>query len=201
MVLRKQATAAPCGRCAILPCPHREAYDSRVVEAPKQYHWIAGNEDLRLVMEAAGLLHIREFDLFRLAWRRWSGNAPNEKALERHFVGYMFRQTLPPWVRHFCREVLAQEAADRLDPAAFGVQRTARREAPVRVGHLFLGVTLAVLLLLYPVLAQMAGKSRTSESLACEAGPGMQVFAELAHALAGRPAPACPPPGNGPGTD
>ena len=165
------------------------------MEAPKQYHWIAGNEDLRLVMEAAGLLHIREFDLFRLAWRRWSGSAPNEKTLERHFVAYMFRQTLPPWVRHFCREVLAQEAADRLDPAAFGVQRAARREAPVRVGHLFLGVTLAVLLLLYPILAQMADNSRSSASLACGAGPGMQVIVELAHAFASRPAPVCPPAG------
>jgi hypothetical protein len=184
-----------------LPCPDREAYDSRVVEAPKQYHWVACNEDLRLVMEAAGLLHIREFDLFRLAWRRWSGNAPNEKALERYFVAYMFRQTLPPWVRHFCREVLAQEAAGHLDPTAFGVQCAARREAPESIGHLFLGVTLAVLLLIYPVMAEMVGNSRTSASLACGAGPGMQVFVELAHALAGRPAPACPPSGRKPGTD
>ncbi len=161
------------------------------MEAPRQYHRHERSEDLRLVIDAAGLLGIREFDLFRLAWCRWWSDEPDEKALEESFVAYMFHQTLPPWVRHFCREVLGRERDGRLDPADFRVDPAARREPPVSPGKVFVAVTAAMMIILYPLVFQASHDPRTSAALACETGIGMQFFAGLAHALAGREPPGC----------
>ncbi|MDJ0945880.1 MAG: hypothetical protein QNJ30_20630 [Kiloniellales bacterium] len=161
------------------------------MEAPKQYHRHEHSGNLQLVMDAAGLLQIREFDLFRLAWCRWWGDEPDEKALEECFVAYMFQQTLPIWVRHYCREVLEREWDGRLDPAEFGVNPVARREPPVGLGKAFVGVTVAVSIVLYPLLLEATYDPQTSAPLACETGIGMQFFAGLAHALAGREPPGC----------
>ena len=63
-----------------------------------------GSIDGRAVIDAAQALRIREYDLFRAAFRRWWGREADTKALERVFVAYMFHQVVPPWVRHFCRQ-------------------------------------------------------------------------------------------------
>lgn len=148
---------------------------------------------MRQVMDAAAVLGVREFELFRLAWHRWWGGEPDEKTLERPFVAYMFHQVAPPWVRHFCREVLVQEKEGHLDPADFGVDQVARHEPPARLGKIYVAATLAVMLVLYPALLQITYEPRTPAPLACEMGPGMQFFSGLAHALAGREAPGCLP--------
>ena len=62
--------------------------------------------DLRLVRDAAAILHLREFDLFRAAWQDWFGRPPDEKAVERVFVAYLFHQQVPHWLRHFARRVI-----------------------------------------------------------------------------------------------
>ncbi len=77
--------------------------------------------DLRLVSEAATALRLREFDLFRAAWRNWFGQAPDDKAMERVFVAYLFHQRVPHWVRSFARRVLADREAGSLDPDRLGV--------------------------------------------------------------------------------
>lgn len=165
------------------------------MEAPRHYHWHDHSDNQRLVAEAAGVLRIREFDLFRLAWERYRGGRPDDRTLEQFFVPYMFRRSLPPWVRQFCRDVLTQEKEGRLDPARFGADCVARRETPVSPGHLFLALVLAAAILLYPLVVQPASDSRKDAGLICETGPGMRFFAGLAQALSDRPLTACPPPG------
>jgi len=66
----------------------------------------AGIDDETLVVIAAERLGLKEFDLFREAYRDWFGDDADEAWLERVFVGYMFQRGVPPWVRRFCRAAL-----------------------------------------------------------------------------------------------
>jgi len=77
--------------------------------------------DLRLVSEAAAALRLREFDLFRAAWQNWFGEAPDDKAMERVFVAYLFHQREPHWVRQFARRVVQASRTGEVDPERFGV--------------------------------------------------------------------------------
>ena len=77
--------------------------------------------DPRLVTDAAGILRLREFDLFRAAWQNWYGQSPDEEVLERFFVGYMFHQHVPFWVRHFANRVICDAGAGRLDRHVLGI--------------------------------------------------------------------------------
>lgn len=79
------------------------------------------------VAEAAQVLSIGEFELFGLA-HRWWHDAPGEEAvLERAFGEYLTSETVPPWVRHYCRRVLILAAVGQLDPKDFGVERPRMR--------------------------------------------------------------------------
>jgi len=77
--------------------------------------------DGRLVMDAAALLDIREFDLFVLAYRRRFDRDPLPDRIEGIFVEYMFNQKAPAYVRQFAREAATAAAEGRLDPTAFGI--------------------------------------------------------------------------------
>ena len=98
--------------------------------------------DVAAVLASAARLDITEFELFRLAWSRWYGYEPQERVVERSFVPYMFAEVVPPWVRHFTREVMR---AEPLDPSAFGVRRPAGSPEQIRrgVGHA-MAITIAV---------------------------------------------------------
>jgi hypothetical protein len=160
------------------------------MEAPSQFGSKGLSEDARQVLDAAALLHLREYDVFRLAWWRWFGRDGDEKTLERRFVAYMFHQVVPLWVRQFCRDVLTQAREHRLDLRAFGVDRVTRREPPVMPGQTAVLVAFAVAVLLY-LLLLTAGAPAADGSLACDGGSGLRFYADLAHALAGRAAPEC----------
>jgi hypothetical protein len=148
-------------------------------------------DDLRLVVEAAGCLGVEEFELFRLAWRHWRGEDAATQPLEKAFAGYMFQQTAPAWVRHFCREVLAREQAGRLDPAAFGVARGTARGPEATYARLSVAVIAAVGLIVIPAVLQVSYQPRSSTPLVCEMGPGIRFYAGIAHAFAERAPPAC----------
>jgi hypothetical protein len=77
--------------------------------------------DVADVLEAAGLLEVTEFEFFRIAYRRWFGAEIGDDGLERHYLPYMFKRRVPPWVRHLAREVMAKAETDELDPRAYGV--------------------------------------------------------------------------------
>ena len=113
--------------------------------------------DVRDVVAAAYALRISEFDLFRLAYRRWHGREAAEKGLERVFVAYMFRCAVPPWVRHFCRQVLAEAREGRLERDAFGAGRVPRREPLVAYRREFVGLTMVVLFLGYLLIRIVFG--------------------------------------------
>ena len=101
--------------------------------------WPLALSDPGDIIKAAEALRISEYDFFRLSFRRWSGREPDEKVLEQAFVAYMFHQTVPPWVRHLAREVLALEAKGRMNIRAFGAQKYRRLPPPSRHGGLYMG--------------------------------------------------------------
>lgn len=79
--------------------------------------------DVWKVLRAASLLSIGEFRVFEVAYREWHGEAGEEALIERHFTPYMFKDIVPPWVRHFCERVIRLDDEDALDPAAFGIRQ------------------------------------------------------------------------------
>jgi len=144
-----------------------------------------------LVLDAAAALDIREYDLFDLAWRQWRGNAPNAAALERVFVAYMFHREIPAWVRHFARTVLRCRDDGRLDRASFGADRVRRRERPVPLGRLYVGIVAALTLLFVLVLTNTPNDDFTGPTLGCTGG-GMTFVAQVARQFTGKDDPfAC----------
>ena len=113
--------------------------------------------DVQAVLDAAWALRVGEFDLFRLAYRRWFGRSEEEKDLERIFVRYMFHQRVPPWVRHFCRQVLDEAAAGTLERQRFGAEAVRRREALVSFPRSWIGLSMAFALLAYLAILALAG--------------------------------------------
>lgn len=77
--------------------------------------------DVADVLEAAALLEVTEFELFRIAYRRWHGRDIDDDGLERHYLPYMFKGQVPLWVRQLARQVIGEADVDRLDPKAYGV--------------------------------------------------------------------------------
>ena len=117
----------------------------RMRQAPPDH----AEQDVLRVAEAARLLRINEFDLFRLAYRRSHGRDGRTRALERVFAEYMFRQRVPPWVRQFCRDVLALADAGILDPGEFGARSVPRRDPMPDYPRRFIGLTMVAMMLLY----------------------------------------------------
>ena len=80
------------------------------------------DDDAEVIRQAVEAACVSDFDFFRAAWRAWHGTPPEEKALERIFVAYLFHQRAPGFARHFARRVLEAEAAGDLDSAALGLK-------------------------------------------------------------------------------
>lgn len=113
--------------------------------------------DVQAVLDASYHLRVGEFDLFRLAFRRWFGQEADEKALEKVFVAYLFARRVPLWVRHFCRQVLADARSGRLDREAFGAGSVRRREPLVAYPARFVALLMVGLLLAYLLIQQLMG--------------------------------------------
>jgi len=77
--------------------------------------------DVADVLEAAALLEVTEFELFRIAYRRWFGVDIRDRELERFYLPYMFKSRVPPWVRQLARTVIAEAEAESLDRRAYGI--------------------------------------------------------------------------------
>ncbi|MGF1610821.1 MAG: hypothetical protein ACFCUQ_15575 [Kiloniellales bacterium] len=113
--------------------------------------------DAEAVRDAAFVLKVSEFDLFRLAYRGWHGREAEIKALERVFTAYMFHQQVPAWVRQFCRDVLAAVEQGRFDREAFGAGRVPRREPLVDYPRRFVALAMVGLLLTYLLIQYLLG--------------------------------------------
>lgn len=83
--------------------------------------------DVTHVAEAAEVLAIGEFELFRLARRWWFDSPCDELIISEAFGKYLVHAVVPPWVRHYCRRVLVLSAVGQLDPRDFGVERPSMR--------------------------------------------------------------------------
>ena len=119
------------------------------------------SDDARGVLDAAYVLRVSEFDLFRLAYRRWYGGDAETKWLEQVFARYMFQQKVPIWVRQFCRDVLARRAASSVEGHAFdrrefGADTVPRREPFVDYPRTFIAITMVVMLLAYVIYLWLA---------------------------------------------
>ncbi|MCF3628249.1 hypothetical protein RJ527_09245 [Thalassospiraceae bacterium LMO-SO8] len=84
------------------------------------------SKDARAVRAAAAVLRISEYDLFRLAFERWSGRPADDRDMEPVFVAFLFDHGMPHWVRHFARRVLDAAEAGTLDRADLGADRYKR---------------------------------------------------------------------------
>lgn len=69
-------------------------------------------DDYGLVAYGAEILKLSQFDVFRLAYRRWYGREADFRALERVFGRYLTHGVAPHWVRHLARD-LSGDGADR----------------------------------------------------------------------------------------
>lgn len=109
--------------------------------------------DIRSVLDAAAMLDITEYELFRLAYLRWYGSIPDDGKVEPHFVAYMFRNVVPPWVRHFARKVETLFHRGELDRHALGVGRLATSPEMVSLGLRYT-VGIAIVVAALVVLAE-----------------------------------------------
>ena len=158
-----------------------------------------GGDPADQVTAAAGRLEISERDLFLLAYRRWFGREPDAAVLERSFAACMFRGEVPPWVRHYARDVLA---APRIGPAEarrLGLDRLPEPPPVPRHGRLVVAATGAAFLALFVLLLGTGYDPRTSAPMTSDlwrpscagGGPGLALVEELAYAFAGKTPPQC----------
>ena len=147
--------------------------------------------DLAKVIRAADKLGITEYDFFHLAFRRWTGREPNVRMLEKNFVDYMFRQTMPHWVRHFVREVNTCSAEGRLNPIELGAMKYRKRQSPPRHGRLCVGAMAAAMVLYTIALMEISYDSGNSAPMPCYGGPGFKVLSEMAYSISGKKPPPC----------
>ena len=151
------------------------------------------------ILEAAALLEVKEFDLFAHAHRWWFGRRLDRKALERVFAAYMFGGVVPPWARHYAREVLRELGSGAPDLARFGFERPPERPRPPPLGQRIVAAAVVVVAL---IVALMLGTGadrdrgpaapRSELALSCQGGgPGLAFFEFLADTLSGAARPPC----------
>lgn len=128
--------------------------------------------DCRSVESAATLLGLREFDYFRLAYRRWFGEQPYPDRLERAFVDYMMQQRVPPWVRMLTWQVLNASHAGTLEPTAFGAERYRDRPRRPRAGPAYIaGIAVTWALLMGALMDLKPEPAFHYHRGVCETGP------------------------------
>jgi len=170
-----------------------------VRSATSKSHEEAKDRSADQVTAAAGRLEISERDLFFLAYWRWFGHEPEPAALERTFAAYMFRDELPPWVRHYARGVLAPRSIDRAEARDLCLDRLPGPPPAPRHGRLVVAATGAAFLAFFVLLLGTSYDSRSSAPLNSDVwrpscaggGPGLALVEELAYAFAGKTPPQC----------
>lgn len=157
--------------------------------------------DARLVLDAAAVLDIREFDLFALAHSWRFGRHAEVAALERIFAAYMFGGITPAWVRQYAQRVLNPSRLRPPNSPRHGRAGPRPGAAAPRHGRLVVGLTFAVFGLIYlgllgttmnwPASATAEPGPRAAAPSCQGGGPGLAFFESLAFALSGREPPTC----------
>ena len=144
--------------------------------------------------EAALALGLKEFDFFRLAYRRWFGRQPDDKLLEKAFADYMLGRVVPAWVRHLSRQVVDQRRQGTLDAEAFGAGRYRDRVTRHPKGPMVFAGVMAIWLALFSMLLNTRYDPGTSApQQSCPGITGAHFYEAWAHTLAGKPVPPCHP--------
>jgi hypothetical protein len=73
---------------------------------------------------ASKILRVSEFRFFQLAYFQWYGHEISDKDIESVFSRYMMKNEIPPWVRHFTREILSRYSLGILDPREYNNEYT-----------------------------------------------------------------------------
>ncbi len=73
------------------------------------------NSERRAISDAANILQVGEFQLLELAYRDWYGEDLPEDLTDRLFHSCMIDGAVPPWARHYARNILHEEQLGRLD--------------------------------------------------------------------------------------
>ncbi len=154
--------------------------------------WPPAPSDGGAVATAAEALGIGEYDLFRLAFRRWSGREPDGKALERTFVAYMFHQRVPACVRHLSRDVLHLKGSGTLDPGAFGIGGFTRRQPLPRLGRFSWRLVAGAIVVLFLMSLDVSYMRDRSSPLGCPGATGSMFFDQLGAFFIGGTERACP---------
>ena len=79
----------------------------------------ASSADAAEVAQAAALLEVSEFQLFRIAWRKWHGGEIGRSQLQRYYLPYERTGHVPVWVYRLARRIIDEADAQRLDPARY----------------------------------------------------------------------------------
>lgn len=72
--------------------------------------------DRMIMVSAANLLDVGEFQFLQLAYHEWFGKDLPPPLVDRLFRRYMMECEVPPWARHYARLILARADGGRLDP-------------------------------------------------------------------------------------
>ncbi len=70
-----------------------------------------------VVISAANILQVGEFQLLQLAFRQWHGKDLPEALISQLFTGYMLYNEVPHWARHYARNVLEKAERGELNDA------------------------------------------------------------------------------------
>ena len=119
--------------------------------------------------------------------------------LERVFAADMFAGAVPPWARHYAREILRERGSATPDLMRLGLQRPRATARPPHQARHFLAAACVVFAMLYALVLETAddperwaAAPRAAVALSCQGGgPGLKFFEGLVYALSGRAPPAC----------
>ena len=68
-----------------------------------------------VVIRAANILQVGEFQLLQLAYVDWHGEDLPEHLTDDMFSAYMLRGVIPGWARHYARRIIELDEAGQLD--------------------------------------------------------------------------------------
>jgi hypothetical protein len=73
------------------------------------------NPKRSLIIQAANLIQIGEFQLIQLAYKAWYGNDLPEEKINTIFNEYMVTGIIPIWVTYYAKDVIKLDKANVLD--------------------------------------------------------------------------------------
>lgn len=68
-----------------------------------------------IVIRAANILQVGEFQLLQLAYYDWYGKELPDHLTDDMFSAYMLRDVIPGWARHYARRIIELDEAGHLD--------------------------------------------------------------------------------------